>query len=151
MIAYMNWICALLLATAATTSSEEAAVRAVLRDWMDALARNDVAAVERIVADDYIITAGAKLMNKTEDLAVLKLGVVKFLSAETSDVNVRVFGNTAIVTGAGRYVMNWRGRRVELRNRFTDVYVKRGGRWQPVASHTTPTNAPPAASAPPSP
>jgi hypothetical protein len=28
-----------------------------------------------------------------------------------------------------------------IRERFTDVYVKRKGRWQPVASHSTPLKA----------
>jgi len=129
--------------------SDEAAVRAVLREWLDALARNDLATVERIVADDYVITAaGGKVMNKTEDLAELKSGEIKFVSAEASDVKVRLFGNTAVVIGAGKYVVDSKGKRAEFRERFTDVYVKRGGRWQPVASHTTPIKA---ISAPPSP
>jgi ketosteroid isomerase-like protein len=38
-------------------ASDADAVRATLKAWLDALARNDVPAVERIIADDYVITA----------------------------------------------------------------------------------------------
>ena len=130
----------LLAATAlANDSRAERDVLGVLHDWLDALARNDLATVERIVADDYIITAAdGKVMNKTADLAPLKSGEIKFTSAEASDVNVRVFGDAAVVTGMGKYVVIAGGKTAEFRERFTDVYVKRRGRWQPVASHTTP-------------
>jgi ketosteroid isomerase-like protein len=118
---------------------QEREVLAALRTWLDALARNDFAAVERIVADDYVITAAeGKVMNKTEDLEPIKTGDVKFETANVEDVNIRVFGKTAIVTGIGSFKVVSHGRRFEARERFTDVYVKRKGRWQPVASHTTP-------------
>jgi ketosteroid isomerase-like protein len=119
-------------------ASEEQAVRAALDEWIGALARNDVAAVERLVADDYVITAGGegKVMGKKEDLEVLHSGRVKFESAEASDVNVRVFGQTAVVTGVASFKVV--GLPAVIQERFTDVYVKRKGRWQPVASHTTP-------------
>jgi hypothetical protein len=64
---------------------------------------------------------------------------VKFESAEATDVNVRVFGSTAVVTGIG--VFKVVGVPTTFRERFTDVYAKRKGRWQPVASHTTPVKA----------
>ena len=122
--------------------ADEAAVRAALNEWIAALARNDVGAVERLVADDYVITAGGegKVMNKTEDLEPLHSGKVKFETAEASDVKVRVFGKTAIVTGIASFKVV--GFANVLRERFTDVYVKRHGRWQPVSSHTTPLKPP---------
>jgi ketosteroid isomerase-like protein len=116
----------------------------VLREWLGALARNDLAAVERIVADDYVITAAeGVVLNKEQDLAPLRSGTTKFDSASAEDVNVRVFGSTAIVTGIAAFSVRVRGKTLDLRERFTDVYVKRKGRWQPVSSHTTPLPPPP--------
>jgi uncharacterized protein (TIGR02246 family) len=131
-------VLAFLLSALPVMASDADAVRAVLKTWLDALASNDLAAVERIIADDYVITAGVegKVMNKQQDLAPLHSGRVKFESAEATDVNVRVFGNTAVVTGIG--VFKVIGVPTTFRERFTDVYVKRKGRWQPVSSHTTP-------------
>ena len=134
-------VLAFLLSALPAMASDADAVRAALKAWLDALARNDVAAVERIIADDYVITAGAegKVMNKLQDLEPLHSGKVKFESAEATDVNVRIFENTAVVTGIG--VFKVVGIPTTFRERFTDVYVKRKGRWQPVASHTTPVKA----------
>ena len=134
-------VLACLLSSVPVLASDADAVRTVLKAWLDALARNDVTAVERIIADDYVITAGAegKVMDKKEDLEPLHSGKVKFESAEATDVNLRVFGNTAVVTGIGVFKVT--GVPTPFRERFTDVYVKRKGRWQPVASHTTPVKA----------
>lgn len=131
----------LLVAMPLVAADAKKEVRAVLDQWLSALAKNDFTTVQRIVADDYVITAGGegKVMDKTEDLAPLQSGEVKFTSAEASDVDIRIFGDTAIVTGLGRYVVVMPdGKSAEFRERFTDVYARRKGRWQPVASHTTP-------------
>ncbi|MBC7930233.1 MAG: nuclear transport factor 2 family protein [Rubrivivax sp.] len=125
-------------------SRDQQAVIKILRDWLGALARNDLAAVERIIADDYVITAAeGVVLNKERDLAPLRSGDTKFDSASAEDVNVRVFGHTAIVTGIAAFSVRVRGKAFDLRERFTDVYVKRKGRWQPVSSHTTPLPPPP--------
>lgn len=119
-------------------SKDEQAVLQALHQWVDALRRNDTAAVEQIVADDYLITtAEGTVLNKEQDTAPLKSGEVKFESAATEDVKVRVFGKTAIVTGIGRFKGTYKGRPFTVNERFTDVYVKRRDRWQPVAAHST--------------
>ena len=119
-------------------NKDEQAVLQALHQWVDALQRNDVAAVERIVADDYIITtAEGTVLNKEQDTAPLKSGEVKFETAATEDVKVRIFGKTAVVTGIGRFKGTYKGRPFTVNERFTDVYVKRRDRWQPVAAHST--------------
>jgi hypothetical protein len=118
-------------------SKAEREVRQVLEEWLDALRRGDVAALERIVADDYMITVSdGRVLNREQDLSPLKEGV-KFESATVQDVRVRVFKETAIVTGEGIFKVRVKDKNYDIRERFTDIYVKRKGRWQPVASHST--------------
>ena len=119
-------------------SRDEADVRRVLADWLGALERNDLNALEEIIAPDYSITAEGRVMNRTQDLEVVRTGRVKFQSATTDSVRVRLFGDAAVVTGIGAYAVLLDGKPLNIRERFTDVYARRGGRWQPVASHTTP-------------
>ena len=117
---------------------DEQAVLQVLQQWIDALQRNDVAAIERIVADDYIITtAEGFVLNKEQDTEPLKSGEVTFKSATTEDVKVRIFGETAVVTGIARFKGIYRTKPFTTNERFTDVYVKRRQGWQPVAAHST--------------
>ena len=118
-------------------SKAEREVRQVLSDWIDALKRNDVAALERIVAEDYLITVSdGRVLNREQDLEPLRNGV-KFESAAAEDVRVRVFKETAIVTCVGVFKVRVKDKDYDVRERFTDIYVKRKGRWQPVASHST--------------
>ena len=123
----------------APMSQDEQAVRAVLDSWLKALERADTVALKRIIADDYLITVSdGRILNREEDLAPITGGKLKFLSARTDSVAVRVFGNAAIATGIGIYNVKMGDKSLVIRERFTDVYIKRNEVWQPVSSHSTP-------------
>ena len=58
--------------------------------------------------------------------------------AETYDMNVRVDGNVAIVTGVFRTKgKDDKGAAYDRTARFTDTWIKRDGRWQALASQGT--------------
>jgi ketosteroid isomerase-like protein len=120
-------------------SKAEREVLKLLDGWLDALKRSDMAALDRIIADDFTIvgTEGA-IRSKEQDLAPIKSGDLKFESLATEDVKVFVYGDTAVVTGIGTYKVNFKGRAADVRERFFDVYQKRKGRWQVIASRSTP-------------
>jgi hypothetical protein len=120
-------------------SQDEQAVRAVLDSWLKALERGDTIALKRIIAEDYLITVSdGRILSRDEDLAPIVGGKLQFLSAKTDSLRIRVFGNAAIVTGVGIYNVKMGDKSPVFRERFTDVYIKRGGVWQPVSSHSTP-------------
>jgi hypothetical protein len=124
-------------AAGSDSSKAEQAVLQVMNSWLDALKRGDLADLERIIADDYQITVSdGKVLNRTQDLEPLRAGM-KFINATTEDVRVRIFKETAVVTGKGMYRINFNGKEFDVRERFTDIYVRRKGVWQPVASHST--------------
>jgi glyoxylase-like metal-dependent hydrolase (beta-lactamase superfamily II) len=120
-------------------SADEIAIRRVLEEWLDALRRADTAALQRIIPEDYSITVeDGRVLNRDQDLAPIKSGRLRFQSMKTDSVRVRIFGDAAVVTGIGSYSAIVGTKMSAFRERFTDVYVKRGGKWQPVASHSTP-------------
>lgn len=108
-------------------------------EWSDADKRGDVAWFERNFANDfYSITTTGKLNTKTEELAEIRNRKEVFDSAVASDMDVRVEGNTGIITGV--YHLRGRdekGQPLDRRLRYTDVYVKRDGRWLVLASQGT--------------
>ena len=66
--------------------------------WLNAEKNHDAAAFENIVADDWIaITPEGKSQTKAERAAEIKAGHID--SATLGDMRVRVFGDTAVVTG----------------------------------------------------
>jgi ketosteroid isomerase-like protein len=109
-----------------------------LGNWLDALRRNDLATLDRIMADDFMLTAeDGTTLDKEQDTAPIKSGDLRFESLTTEGVKVFIYGNTAVVTGIGIYKINFKGRASTIRERFFDVYQKRKGEWQVIASRPT--------------
>ena len=119
--------------------SDEQALRALETEWDDALLRRDAKTLERILDDDFLfIAANGSATTKKELIAyVQKPDETEMKKNRTEDVTVRVWKDTAVLTG--RYVEEglYRGRPYEIRTRYTDVYVKRDGAWVAVSAHAS--------------
>jgi ketosteroid isomerase-like protein len=123
----------------ATGDSAEKAVAALESQWLQAYKTNNPDLVAPLLADKYVDTdPEGKVMNKAQSLADAK--ATKNTSADFENVQVTVFGDTAIATGTykgkGKDAL---GRSFELKTRWTDTWVKMpNGKWQCVASQDTP-------------
>jgi uncharacterized protein (TIGR02246 family) len=121
----------------ATTKAEQE-VRKLEREWLDAYEKNDAGAMERIVADGFTITFPNGGVQTREQLmrmirAPRRGPAPKF---HTEDVRSRAYGDTVILTG--RVISEFTqpdGKTTREASRYTDTYVRTGGRWQVVASH----------------
>ena len=119
-------------------SSVEQAVLKVTQEWLDADERHDRAALNRIIADDFLGTAPMGSTVSKKDI-IPREGTeadAHGLSINGQDIKVRLFGDTAIVTGRGVPKTPERAEQGELR--FTVVFVKRADSWQMVAAHLSP-------------
>ena len=108
------------------------------REWADADMKKDASWFDRNFADDFtsISSRTGAISNKREEIDSMK-GVTTDLE-EVSDMNVRIEGNTGIVTGIYRARgKDEKGASFDRTSRFTDVYVKRDGRWQVLSSQGT--------------
>jgi ketosteroid isomerase-like protein len=109
-------------------------------EWADADQKGDLAWFERNLADNFsgISSRTGKLTTKADEIADIKNRKDVFTSVAASDMQVRVEGNTGVVTGV--YHMQGRdekGQPLDRRIRYTDVYVKRDGRWLALAAQGT--------------
>ncbi|MFZ5868059.1 MAG: nuclear transport factor 2 family protein [Thermodesulfobacteriota bacterium] len=107
--------------------------------WADAVFKGDVEALEKILADNISYIHGTGLVEtKAQFIEQLKSGNRKFLAPIVAeDVNVRTFGDTAIVTGKFVLKVFSRGKEIIGVNRFTHVFAKVGKEWQLVAHQAT--------------
>jgi ketosteroid isomerase-like protein len=104
----------------------------------EAIVRGDAAALDDILSDDLSYTHATGVHEtKAEFLAKLKSGQLKYESFAPEDVRVRIYGTTGVVTGVARVKVQVKGEPLSFPLRFTDVYVKQGGRWQMVAWQAT--------------
>lgn len=105
---------------------------------VQALLRNDTAFIERVYADDYVVTgANGVVRTRAQVVADMKSGVQKNESITNDDVKVRVHGDTAVVTGRTTQKGEYKGQPSISPVLFTRVYARRGGQWQLVANHSS--------------
>lgn len=115
----------------------EQAVLRVTQEWLDADERQDRAALDKIIASDFLGTAPrGRTVYKRDIIPAEGTTGGHSLGISGQDIKVRVFGDTAIVTGRGVAKTKERAEQGELR--FTVVFVKRSDRWQMVAAHLSP-------------
>src|SRR5882672_816452 len=103
------------------------------RKRMSAMAQRDIAALNELIADDLIYThSSARLDTKKSLIGNMESGSTVYTVVEPSDVKAQDLGDAVVLTGSCRIGVNTGGRANSFGVRFTDVYAKRGGRWQMV-------------------
>lgn len=118
--------------------NDEQAVRQLLNEISAALGRADTAALDRIYADDYtLVNESGVLTTKAPRLAAIKSGELKYESVGFDEVNVRMYGNTAVATYRVTSKGQSKGQDIGGQFRATSTYVKMKGRWQLVAAQVT--------------
>jgi len=121
----------------ADTASVQQTLMQMERDWAQAATKNDTAAVDKFVADDWVaIDFEGKSITKAEAMADMKSGSSMTQSYEFGPMKVRVFGNAAVVTGSDTEKSTYKGKDSSGKYVWTDVWVMRDGRWQAVASQS---------------
>lgn len=120
---------------AAPNGSAEQEVLQVERQYVRANLQRDTAALDDILAYEFTITAyGHRISTKEQRLALLRNPDFIFESLKTDDLQVKVSGDSATVTGAAVLVARNHGEEFTTPvYRFTRAYEKRDGRWQIVS------------------
>ena len=136
--------CGLAPAQQPKLSKAEEEVRRLERQWLDAYEQNDAEAMNRIVAEDFTITfPDGGMQTKPQIMAMLKSprrASQPRMRFRTEGVQSRAYGDTVILLGVVVTEYEREGKAVSELSRYTDTYVRRGGRWRVVASHLS--NAP---------
>jgi ketosteroid isomerase-like protein len=113
-------------------------IKKMEEDRNQAVLRGDAAALDRVTSDDYtFITLRGELRTKSEILKGFKSGSFKYESRDLSDLNVRVYGNTAVVTGRATQKGVEDGKDYSGDYRFTRVYIRQRDHWFTVALQVT--------------
>ncbi|HLY46513.1 MAG TPA: nuclear transport factor 2 family protein [Stellaceae bacterium] len=105
---------------------------------MTAMAQKDVATLNEVLADDLVYThSSARLDTKASLIGNMESGSTVYTAVVPSDVVAQDLGDTVVLTGSCRISVNAGGRPNSFGVRFTDVYARRGGRWQMVTWQST--------------
>ena len=116
----------------------EQQVRQLNDDWVKAIMRADAETLDRIMADDFFFTYPLEGDDKTQFIADVTSGDLKVEHITREQVNVRVFGNTAVLTARDSATWIYHGRELSGQYKIIKVFAERGGRWQLCAIQACP-------------
>ena len=135
--AVILWVVAVLaVPLVAQQESEATNVLALESKLAEAYKQRQIDLLASLLAEDFVITfEDGSVYSKTGYLSYSATPSVRPEVAEMSDVKVRMHGTTAILTGAYHERGESKGKRYDYHDRFTDVWIKVGGKWQLISSH----------------
>ena len=106
--------------------------------FAEAIIKNDLERIGRLVADDWIIIdPNGEIVDRTRFFEMIKSGALTHDTMESEDFRVRVYGDSAVVSAITSAKGKFMGQEFSTHERTTDVFVKRDGRWQCVLTHLT--------------
>jgi ketosteroid isomerase-like protein len=109
------------------------------REFFGALIAGSAETLDRVLADDFMlidVLSGSEI-TKPALLAVIGSGQLKFGTIEPAPPRVRIYGQTAVVTGRTQMRGQFGPDAFATRSRYTHVYVEQQGRWRLVAAQGT--------------
>ena len=108
-----------------------------------AMTHRDIDGVAALLGEDLTYThSGGDTETKAQFLETLRSGRIVYEQIEPADVAVRMYGQTAVVTGRSTMHVRTGGQPQTFQIRFVEVDVAIGGRWQMIAWEATRLQAP---------
>jgi ketosteroid isomerase-like protein len=135
---------ALLLGVATGVQAQQAgqadadAVKAAELRRFEVMTAKDYTALATLLGDDLVYThSSAAVDSKASYLESLTSGRVTYKVIKPTDLQVRVFGDIAVIHGVAAMNVDANGQAIVNTLRFTDIWARRDGRWQMIAWQST--------------
>lgn len=120
------------------TDDNEKALLAIDASWNSLRLESDVEGLERLLGDDWVLThSDGRVQDKTDYLKELSSRTRANQVIENQDVEVRLHGDIAVVTGTSVQAGTRDGQPWSGRFRFTRTWILREGNWRMLASHSS--------------
>ncbi|HXT64389.1 MAG TPA: nuclear transport factor 2 family protein, partial [Pyrinomonadaceae bacterium] len=107
----------------------EQRLRHMNEEWVTAMTNGDGAALDKIMADDFVFSYPLEGDDKAQFIGDCVSGDLKVQHIIREQVSVRVFGPTAILTGRDTAHWVYHGREISGQYKILNVYSKRDGEW----------------------
>jgi len=121
--------------TANLGKRKEASVRKFIDNFAAAFSQNDVQTLEQATSADYSFVApNGEIQDRVKRYAPIRSGDLKYTSVKYTDVTVRLYGSTAVVTATVDVNSRLNGNDFSGKFRSTLTLVLVKGLWMLVAS-----------------
>ena len=113
-------------------------IRQLNDEWVKAIVRADAEALDRIMADDFYFTYPLEGDDKAQFISDITSGDLKIKHIAREQLNVRVFGKTAVLTARDSATWLYHGRELAGQYKILSVFSERDGHWQLCAVQACP-------------
>jgi len=120
-------------------ASAEAELKKIEQDWLDAYIKSNAEYIKGVEADDYSMTEpDGSVSTKADDVKSVTEKKFVLKTATMSDFKCRMLGdNAAVITAMLKLTGTDDGEEISGDFRAIDVFEKKDGKWQSVASQLT--------------
>jgi ketosteroid isomerase-like protein len=109
---------------------------AVTREWDRAMVENDADAIGRYMADDWVIVGpDGRVGDRATFLDLVRSGALSHDVMESHDLDIRLYGDTAVVIARGISGGKYQGQPFREIERVSCVFVRAAGEWRCVLTH----------------
>ncbi len=120
------------------TSTERALLK-IEQELVEGIVKSDWAVFDRYLAPGFVFVGpDGTIQDRVQWMADTKSGALKMESSKNEDMKVRIFADAAVVTYRSIDKGTFKGVDISGQYRWTDVFLKRAGRWQIVSTQGTP-------------
>ena len=107
-------------------------------EWLKALVRADGDTLDRIMADDFFFAYPMEGDDKSQFIGDVISGDIKVESVTRENISVRIWGDTAVLTGKDSARWWYQGHDFSGRYKVINVYARRDNHWQLVSVQACP-------------
>lgn len=116
----------------------EQLLRQMNDEWVKALVRGDGPTLDRIMAEDFFFAYPMEGDDKSQFIADVASGNIRVEYLNRENVSVRVWGDTAVLTGKDSAKWYYGGRDFSGHYKIIHIYSHRDERWQLVSVQACP-------------
>ena len=119
-------------------TEDRAELKKMEEQMTELLAKNDIDALLPLLSTDWkLVLADGNMMTRTQLSDLIKSGKLRFSADRVDEMDVRLYGDAAVIIGITSSRGAWEGSEFSGRDRFTDIFVRKDGKWICVSSHSS--------------
>jgi ketosteroid isomerase-like protein len=119
----------------------------IKKQWSEAELKRDTKFLDKLFADDFVVgTSQGQVLNKQQMLELLRNPDRQFTELQSDKIDVRVYGNVAVMTDRTTIRGTDKGKPFGGVFRYVRIFVREQGRWRAVLAQATPLKLESAAS-----
>jgi len=133
---YLLTAITLIIVFSTQAQSSEQAVLDLSKNKFGWMIRMKYDSLESVLDDRLMfIHSNGWAENKQELIQDIKSGKLRYVNIDISESTARLYANTAIVTGKGKFTVLLDGNNLDINLYYTEVYILKNGKWVLASRH----------------